>query len=200
MRMAITYLSAIITSSKSDGLTRRLFDVDEYYRMAEAGIFSHEERVDLIRGVVVAIDHVSPAHAYCASRLNEKMVLTFHRLATVSVLGPVRLDRWSEVTPDLSILRTRREELDSHPGPQDISLIVEIADKTLEFDRRIKGPMYAEVGVSEYWIVNLLRNEIEAYRHPVGSAYESLNTYHCGDRFYCTTFPDIPIDVKEILG
>jgi hypothetical protein len=154
---------------------RRRFTVDDYYRMAEAGILSERDRVELIDGEVVAMSPIGARHAACVSRANQALVLAAGGSAIVQPQGPVRLNRFNEPQPDLMLLLPRADFYASaHPGPHDVLLVVEIADSSLRYDRDVKARLYAEWGVPEYWLADLTANVLWRYSSPQGDAYASV--------------------------
>ena len=80
---------------------------------------------------------------------------------------PITLDD-SEPEPDIVVVRgDTRDYLDRHPGARDLSLVVEVADSTLERDRTLKQRLYGRAGIPVYWIVNLVERQLEVYSQPV---------------------------------
>jgi Uma2 family endonuclease len=182
-------------------LTRRRFNVDEYYAMARAGILTEDERVELLDGEVVEMTPIGIRHAACVDRLNRRVSSRrFDDRAVVRVQGPVRLDGHSEPAPDVALLRLPLERYSvAHPTPEDVLLIVEVDDTSLQRDRRGKLPLYASAGIAEVWIVNVEDREIEVYREPEGARYAKIQRVRRG-RLTPLAFPDEAIAIEEILG
>jgi Uma2 family endonuclease len=123
---------------------KRRFTVDEYYRMAEAGILRPDERVELIEGEIIEMAAIGSRHAAFVKRLNRMLVRGVGARGVVSVQDPVRLSELSEPEPDLAVLEYRADcYAAAHPTPADTLLIVEVADTTLGWDRGRKAPLYA---------------------------------------------------------
>jgi len=134
--------SAVAGSGHSGGaaqealLSRRRFSVDEYYAMARAGILGEDERVELLDGEVIQMTPIGIRHAACVRRLDRAFARCFAGRAIVQVQNPVRLDGYSEPEPDVVLLKLPLERYDiAHPTPDDVLLIVEVADTSLEGDR-----------------------------------------------------------------
>ena len=144
--------------------TRRRFTVAEYYAMADAGIFSPEERVELLDGDIIVMPPIGNWHAASVKRLANTMPSALQGRAIVSVQDPTRLDNNSEPQPDVMLLRWRDDFYEAgHPGPADVLLLIEVADSSADFDRNAKLPVYARAGIPEVWIAVRRGRRIEAY-------------------------------------
>ncbi len=182
-------------------LTHYRFTVDEYHRMAEAGILTEDDRVELLDGEIVAMSPIGSSHSGCINALTELLTHGLIRRASISVQNPVRLDRYWEPQPDLAVLRPRSDHYRSAlPGPADVLLLIEVADSTVEFDRGIKAPLYARHGIPELWIVNLPADRIEVYRDPTPDGYREVRTAARGDVVTLARFPELEVRADEILG
>jgi Uma2 family endonuclease len=114
---------------------------------------------------------------------------------------PIRLGARSEPQPDVTLLRYRPDFYASaHPGPEDVLLVVEVAETSADADRSLKIPLYARYGIPEAWLVDLLEERIEIYRHPTPQGYRSLHIAHRGETVSPTALPDLELSVDEILG
>lgn len=156
---------------------------DEYEKMLEAGVFSPDERVELIDGEILNMTPQKSAHA-TAIRLTEDALRTaFGAGHDVRTQLPLAIDPYSEPEPDVAVVSGRpRDYRLAHPTMA--LLIVEVADATLRHDRKRKGSLYARAGVPEYWIVNVLDRRLEVYRDPVlatkaryGWEYQTVRHY-----------------------
>jgi len=182
-------------------IERKWFSVDDYYRMAEAGILSEDDRVELIEGEVIKMSPIGKFHAACVKRLNELFTFLVGRTATVSVKDPIRLNDFSEPQPDLAVLKRRADFYSSgHPTPEDVLLIVEVADTSVQFDRMIKMPLYARAGIPEVWLVDIGRDLVEVYAHPVNGRYQDFREAKRGETLTASSLPTLVITVDEILG
>lgn len=179
-------------------LPRRLFTVDEYYEMAKRGILKPDERVELLNGEIVVGLAASSSHAWCVKRLS-RCFAAFSAQFTIGIHDPLRIDPMSEPEPDIVLLQLDTPE-DRHPEPQDVLLVVEVADSSISVDRRTKRPMYARAGIPEYWIVDLRADRIEVYRDPARGRYRSVTILGRGDTVSPQFAPDIVLDVSMVLG
>jgi len=182
-------------------LKRRRFTVDEYYRMAEAGILTGDDRVELIDGEIVEMSPIGSHHGGQVKRLNALFTARLGTRAIVSVQDPVRLSPHSEPQPDLALLRPREDFYRrSHPEPADVLLLVEVMDTTVEMDRRVKGPLYARSGIVETWLVDVNADRIETYRSPGADGYREVRVLRRGEALAIGAFPDCPFAVDDLLG
>jgi Uma2 family endonuclease len=182
-------------------ITKHRFSVDAYHRMAECGLFHPEDRVELLDGEIVDMSPIGSRHAGCVNRLNALLTALLGATAVVSVQNPVILGPHSEPQPEVMLLRPRPDFYGTaHPGPEDVLLIVEVADATLDLDRGVKLPLYARAGIREVWIVDLETRSIEVYRDPSPDGYGALEHGRPGGRVSSQAFPALSISVDEILG
>ncbi len=144
---------------------RRLFTVEEYHRMGEVGILKPHDRVELIRGEIVEMSPIGRRHAAFVDNLTELLVTRLAGRAIVSVQNPVVVTADSEPQPDLKLLRRRPVPYkDAEATAADVLLVIEVAETSLRYDRTVKLALYAETGVSEYWVVDAGAEAIEVYR------------------------------------
>jgi len=131
-------------------VSRWKFTVDEYARMAEAGILGEDDRVELLEGEIVEMAPIGPPHAGCVNRLTRLLTSRLGDRAVVGVQNPIRLGSLSEPQPDLTLLRPRRDLYsEGHPEADDVLLVVEVASSTSAFDRQVKMPLYAQAGIPQ---------------------------------------------------
>ena len=181
--------------------TRRRLDVEVYYRMAEAGIFGAEDRVELIDGEIIDMSPVSSAHAAVTDLLNRLFAAASAAGAIhVGVQRPVRLGAFDEPQPDLGLLRPRADGYrTAHPGPRDVLLLIEVAASSLRFDRTTKLPLYARHAIPEIWIVDLAGEAIEVHREPQDGAYGRCERYEQG-MLQPALVPGVAIDVAALFA
>ena len=161
------------TLERPEAPPRHRFDVDAYHRMAEAGILSREDRVELIEGEIVDMAPIGSAHGWQGQppRPAGRTPAADGRVIA-SVQSPLRLDRHNEPQPDLMLLRPRADDYASgHPTAADVLLLVEVADSSLAYDRGPKLALYARHGVPEVWLVDLVSRAVEICREPGPDGY-----------------------------
>lgn len=146
---------------------RHRVSVGDYHRMAEAGIFGEDDRVELIDGEIVDMAPIGSRHASVVTQLNRMLSLAVGSRAIVKVQDPLHLDARSEPQPDLMLLKPRHDfYAAAHPEASDVLLLVEVGDATARFDREIKLPLYARHGIAEVWLLDLETRQIEVCRAP----------------------------------
>jgi Uma2 family endonuclease len=182
-------------------LARRLFTVAEFHQMAEAGVFGEDDRIELVEGEILEMSPIGSHHAARVARLQQRLSFAVSERALIWVQNPVRLDDRSEPQPDLALLEVRRDFYEAAlPGPDNVLLIVEIADSSAEYDRQIKAPLYARCAIAEYWLVDLLRQVVTVYRDPSLDGYRSVRVAQPGQQISPLAFPDVQLDVSDIVA
>jgi Uma2 family endonuclease len=169
---------------------KRLFTREEYHRAAEAGVFTPDERLELMNGEIYK--KTSPqksGHSFVIRALDELLTDAFGRGFDVRPQLPLQRNDNTEPEPDVSVVPgSWKDYQNEHPPLTRAVLIAEVSDTSLRADRGIKAALYAEAGVPDYWIVNLKDRVIEVYREPSGApsaagafAYKSARIYHEGE-------------------
>jgi Uma2 family endonuclease len=175
------------------------FSVEEYHRMGEVGIFSEDERVELIDGRILEMSPIGSQHAAYVTLLH-RALRAVEETAIVRIQNPIILDDETEPQPDIAVVKFKSNVyVDSHPYPEDVLLIIEVAETSLVEDREIKLPRYASSGVPEVWIVNLIENIVEVYREPLTLAngipgYRRRTDFRPGELLSPEAFPDLEIE------
>ncbi|MFN4070562.1 MAG: Uma2 family endonuclease [Thermus caldifontis] len=178
----------------------RRFTRKEYRRLLEAGVIQEDERVELIEGTVVEMSPIGSRHAAVVKKLNALFHQALGERALVGVQDPIRLSPFSEPQPDLVLLKVRPDfYAQDHPGPEDILLLVEVAEASLAYDRQVKLPLYAQAGIMEVWLVNLEEDRVEVYRNPMGGVFQEVRELGPEDTLSPMAFPQVSWKAKEIL-
>jgi Uma2 family endonuclease len=174
--------------------------VDTFNRMIDDGYFGPEDRVELIRGELVNMAPIGHEHAGHVKQLNRMLTLSIGDRGILGVQDPLILEDLSQPQPDIAILRSRIDfYARSNPTAQDVLLIIEVSDSTLAYDRQVKGPLYAEAGIADYWIVNLPGEQIIVHRDPTPTGYRSVQVLRRGEMVSPLAFPDLQIAVSDVL-
>ena len=178
----------------------RKFTVAEYYRMAEVGILSPEERVQLIEGEIIVMPPIGPGHA-------SSVALSIHAFSRpagdqflVQVQNPLHLADGSEPEPDVMLLRPRADYYAAaHPTPADTFVVLEVSDSTLEFDRNRKAHIYGRAGVAQTLVLNLPEDCIENFTEPGPQGYARHTIHRRGDKIQLVALPHLELAVEDLL-
>jgi Uma2 family endonuclease len=181
--------------------SRKRFTVDDYYRMAEAGILAPGDRVELIDGEIIQMSPIGTRHLGCVNATNEIFIATFKGRAVISGQNPVQLSDFTEPQPDIVLLKPRKDFYrGKHPEAADALLVVEVSDTTLAYDRDVKLPYYAAAGISEVWIEDLNTSRILVFRNPINGDYEVRLIRSRDESISVEAFPDTAFAVSDFLG
>jgi len=180
---------------------KRLFTVQEYHLMSEAGVFANHERVELIEGEIIQMAAIGTRHASCVKRLNRRFSVIPEEITILGVQDPIQLTERTEPQPDVVLLQPRADYYETaHPIPSEVLLLVEVSDSTVNFDRDVKVPNYARSGIQEVWLWDLEANCLEVYREPTANGYTSIQKFERGEIVSPLAFPDFQVSVNLILG
>lgn len=175
--------------------TKFRFSVRDYYLLSEVGIIGENDRVELLDGEIVPMSPINSPHAACVDFLNEWLVIYFQGKVIVRVQNPVRLSEYSEPEPDIAVVELQKNRYrDGHPGPEDILLLIEVADSSLKKDKELKLPIYAQAKVPEVWIINLVDQELERYTKPTENKYEQKEIFHKGEQINTSLIQKLSIN------
>jgi Uma2 family endonuclease len=168
----------------------------EYDQLVASGAFE-DERVELIDGVLVTMSPNDPEHAGPVQFLTELLVRALSGRASVRVQLPIIARGESEPEPDLAVvpLASYRKE---HPAAA--HCVIEVARSSVSKDRNVKAPLYAASGFPEYWLVNVAERVIEVFRDPDQGAYRSVSRHGPGEVLRLQAFPDVAVQVADVLG
>lgn len=192
--------AGIITRRERDSLAvGRRFTVSEYYALGEAGILCEDERIELLDGEIIIMPPIGDNHEFSTDELTMLFVPPLVGRARVRVQGSVVLNDNSMPQPDIAILANRLDNRVAPYYPNEVYLVIEVADSSLSYDRGRKLPRYASSGIPEVWIVNLRSGQVVSYADPEGSAYATVRTFRAGDSISPQAFPDIILAVADII-
>ena len=202
MNQTVSIKAKEVTTSLDSFLARH-FTIDEYHRMIEVGILGENERVELIDGRIMRMSPIGSQHAAYVSFLNRKLRAVEEEFI-VRIQDPIILDDETEPQPDVAIVKFRANAYaDSHPRAEDVLLLVEVADTSLEEDRLIKLPRYADSGIPEVWIFNLIEDIVEVYLEPITLAngvpgYRKRTDFGIGESPSPEAFPNLRIEIPKL--
>lgn len=192
------------TSASPEAQPRlRRFNIAEHEAMWAHGIFSENERVELVAGEIVEMPPVAPPHVGAVTFLAHvfEQRLGDAERALVFVQQPVAFAPDSMPLPDLALVRHRADFYRrAYARPEDVLLLIEIADASLRYDRGRKLAVYASAGIGECWIADLASNGVEIYRHSTGERYADARVVRGDATVAPQAFPDCGVRVKELFG
>ncbi|WP_414755151.1 Uma2 family endonuclease [Anabaena sp. CCY 9910] len=181
------------------------FTLDEYQKLTELGFFHEDDHIELINGELIQMVSKGKAHETCLRNLLRELPKLVGDRATLQSQAPITLPPNSEPEPDFAIVKNRDDNyLSAHPSPDDVLLVIEVADSSLSYDQDIKIPLYAKAGIADYWIFNLFDNCLESYSQPYQDSqgkhgYLNKRIVLPNQVIYLPCFPDLSLDVSRIL-
>lgn len=190
------------SSYEGDGPRVRYWTREEYYRAAALNLFEADERLELIRGEIVEKMPQEPKHFTVIEAAQDILPRAFINVTCcVRAQGPLHLPDDTEPEPDIAVVRgTRHLYQHQHPRADDVLLVIEVANSTLAYDRDTKAPIYAEVGILEYWIVNVRDRVLEVYRDAERTGFtEPVLVLRENDIIAPLAAPDATIAVADLL-
>ena len=175
-------------------------DVREYLRMAEAGVFGPEKRLELIEGEIIEMAPIGSPHAGVVNRLNRLMNRLAGSKALVAIQNPLIVGKRSVPQPDLALLKPRTDDYGaSHPTAEDVMVVIEVADSSLAFDTGSKVPLYARAGIVEAWVVDVEDRLIRVYRDPSLKGYRTSFAVSGKQKVGVLALPQVSISVVDIF-
>ncbi|MCC3408059.1 MAG: Uma2 family endonuclease [Microcoleus sp. PH2017_10_PVI_O_A] len=186
-------------------VTAKRFSIAEYDRLAELGFFESDNRFELIRGEIIKMAAKGRIHSVCNTLLVEELIILLARRARVRVQEPIILSDDSEPEPDVVIAQNRSDNyVSSHPLAADILLVIEVSDSTLKYDRRTKLSLYAESGISDYWIFNLVDTQLEMNSEPYQKQtgdfdYRAKGVVSPNEVVVIPGFPELSLDLSAVF-
>ncbi len=175
---------------------RQPISVDMYHQMIDSAVLTENHRVELIEGVIVAVSPQSPEHVFAGKTLARYLSRVLGDEWSVRVGYPLTLAR-SEPEPDIAVVRTALED-GAIRHPTTASLVVEVAKTSLSLDRGLAS-VYAEANVTEYWIVDVKKQQVEVFRDPEGTAYRTRTVATIADILVPVELPDVAVAVSSLF-
>lgn len=185
--------------------TRKKFTIAEYHQLVDLGFFTEDEKIELIKGEIINMAPKRTPHSVCNSLLWKKLYQLIGQQAEIRVQEPITLPSDSEPEPDVVVAKLKADNyLSAHPVAEDIILVVEIADSTLKYDREVKIPLYAEAGINDYWIFNLVDKCLEVYTKPFSRQngnfnYQTRNIILADRTIEIPGFSDVVLELATVF-
>jgi Uma2 family endonuclease len=174
------------------------FTVDDYHRMGEAGILGEDDHVELLDGDLINMAPISGEHRTLVNTLNLLLVSRAEENRyRIGIQNPISLDPRGEPQPDVVLYDS--SVLGRHPQPEEIYLLIEVADSSLSYDTAPKLAAYARAGIREVWVIDAIRRRVLVYRQPDQGQYGTKLELTPHDVATVEAFPDISFPISRFL-
>jgi Uma2 family endonuclease len=175
------------------------WSLQDYHQMIDTGLLD-DRKVELLRGQIIEMSPEGVPHSFSCRETGEYLRQLLVNRARISEAHPITLPNNSEPEPDIAILRLPAALYrNRHPQPEDIFWLIEVSNATLVKDLTFKKDLYADAGISEYWVMNLPESVLVVFRDLTASGYQSETRLKIGT-ISPLTFPDISIDVQKLFA
>jgi Uma2 family endonuclease len=181
-------------------LLTRKFTVDQYHQMAQEGILSHQERIELVEGDVIPMSPIGFRHAFVTNYLANWFTRHLGETVFTSSQNPILLGDRSEPQPDIALLKpVDNFYADRLPEATDILLLIEVADSSLIYDQTVKIPLYAQFKIPEVWLINLNQRQLDCYQNPLHDTYQNKTTFYPDQMISPLAFPGLALPLQQIF-
>jgi Uma2 family endonuclease len=178
----------------------RLWNLSEYHHLREKGILHPEEKIELIEGQLIKMSPKGTLHTAATRRIAKTLTNLLVNKAAIYTQDPVELDDNSEPEPDVSIVKIDPNDyVTHHPQTEEIYLIIEVADSSLEYDCEIKAKLYAKSGIEDYWVIDVRERKLYLFRKPEKTGYQNKQILRETDLITPLSFPTISVKISELL-
>ncbi len=198
--MASTAPLGALQTPEFSSLRHRL-TVSDYHKMGAAGILSEATRVELIEGALIDMAPIGIQHAGKIKRIIRLFAQAIGERAIIDAQNPVILDNYSEPRPDITLLRSSPDFYETaHPRPEDVLLLIEVADTAVRYDREVKIPLYARSRIAEAWLLDLPQQQLEIYLEPSIDGYRKILRPGPDERITLSQLPETMIQVADLFS
>ena len=172
--------------------------VEDYHRIIESGVLEGKS-VELLQGKIVTMSPEKPIHSSRIDTVADYLRDRLQGIAKVREAHPVTLDN-SEPEPDIAIVRLEADNYaSSHPCPQDIYLLIEVSNNSLNRDLEEKSIINAQNDIVEYWVIDLPHNKLYRFTQPQQNGYADRQELVAGD-INPVSFFSISVEVDKLLA
>ncbi len=181
------------------------FTLDEYHKLGELGFLHEDDHIQLIRGELIEISSKTRPHETCLRKLLKELPQLVGDRAILQCQAPIIVPPNSEPEPDFAIVQSREDYyLSAHPSGRDVLLVMEVSDSSIDYDQDVKQSLYAEAGISNYWIFNLFDYQLEMYSDPYQDGlgkfgYLNKRIVLPNQRVALSCFPDLLLDLSRVF-
>ena len=179
----------------------RHWTVEEFYKAYDAGAFGYSQCWELIQGRIIEKMPPGPPHSYLADVVAHMLRVALEPPLLVREEKAVRLGFDTQTVPDITVVRgVRSEYQERHPGPADVAVLVEVADTTVASDTSEKALLYAQAGITDYWVVLVNERVVVRHREPTPNGYQSVVRMTGTDAISPLAAPGVVWAVDALLG
>jgi len=198
----VTDLAALLASQpKTDVLREYRWTAPLFYRALDAGAFGLWPKVELIRGKLMEHPGQTPPHAYTVGHVGRCFRDVFEPALQVRESKPIGIAEDTHADTDVLVIVDRLSEYEErHPGPDDTLLLVEVSDLTADYDLSEKASLYAEAGITDYWVVLVNEAAIVRHRTPTPKGYQDVTRLAGDDLVSPLAAPEAAWTVSALLG
>lgn len=172
---------------------------EDFHRLVKAGVLNKTDRVELVQGELIEMAPIGSRHADVVSLLLNRLAKILPDGYRVWCQSPIRFDDYSELEPDVAVTVDGKYR-DRLPGPQDVRLLIEVADSSLYYDRELKMPFYARHGIPELWLVDLTADAVEVYRRPGKDTYRLSLRPGLDETLAPEGMPEVTVALSELFA
>ena len=188
------------TAAQPTTTQQKLWTAQDYYRMSKFGVLKPDERTELIEGEIFVMAAKNPPHSAITKTAADYFRDLLREKADIRIQEPVHLSDRSEPEPDIALVRIEpRNYIERHPIASDVFLLIEVADTTLNFDRKVKAAIYAQSGIADYWIIDVNGERVFVFRRPEGEKYLEKTVFGKSAKVSFLAFPEITIDFRSFF-
>ena len=188
-------------SAGVDTRERYAFTVADYHQLIASGHLTKADRIELIHGEFTIMPPIGPEHSFHTTRIANSLPLKLPRGVWLRVGEPITLAPDSEPQPDAAVVKAREDGYRAaHPGPEDVLLVIEVADTSVAFDTQIKAQLYARAGIQEYWVLDVPEGCLRVFTEPSAKGYKQLHLFERGDTVASIAVSGLTVAVSEWMA
>lgn len=185
---------------KPPAIMRHRSTVADLYRLHEEKGPGSTRRMELIDGEIIDMMPPGPFHSGITEEAVEAIRRKVSAALRVRSQNPISINKHNEPQPDIAIVEKRQDSYTvSHPTPDDIRLVIEISDSSLDYDLNIKRLVYAKAEIEEYWVMDVQERELHLFRRPWQGDYTEHLSFKEDEEIICSTIPELKLSVREML-
>ena len=177
------------------------FTSEQYHWLIESGILTTEHNIELIAGEIIGMAPMGDEHGNSIEQLNTWLVIRADDKYNVRCQITLRVAEGFSPDPDFTLLKYRQGGYGRGPRPtaEDVLLVIEVADSSLEYDLGEKALAYARAGVPEMWVVDIPNRQMHVYIHPTPDGYQTYSTASEDESVTALLIPGLDLPVAEAL-